>query len=254
MAGSDHAISELKKINEEFQSKLNRIKTAYVNLEARMESYQLEMSERERAIIELQLDNDGLKDYTETLLKKISHYEAKISQYKESNTWLRDHFYKCERLASIAELKLDNKILKDQNDQLIHKVQTQMQGQYLTKCEQAITELKLDNANLTDHNEELLTKISEYEVLISQLKESNARLNIRSRLNDSIRADDQKLKKRKSVFQWTLQNRGCKEAWLIAKRFKRQGFSNAWIPAQGFTMCQNCSAKKEDNQCSFLRN
>ena len=129
-----------------------------------------------------------------------------------------------------------------------------MQGQYLTKCEQAITELKLDNANLTDHNEELLTKISEYEVLISQLKESNARLNIRSRLNDSIRADDQKLKKRKSVFQWTLQNRGCKEAWLIAKRFKRQGFSNAWIPAQGFTMCQNCSAKKEDNQCSFLRN
>ena len=74
MAGSDHAISELKKINEEFQSKLNRIKTAYVNLEARMESYQLEMSERERAIIELQLDNDGLKNYTEILSNKISYW------------------------------------------------------------------------------------------------------------------------------------------------------------------------------------
>ena len=222
MAASDNAILELKKINEEFQSKLNRIKTAYVNLEARMESYQLDMSERERAIIELQLDNEGLKDHAEKC-------EVTISKFKERNT--------------------------DLQGQLHTKwVQTQMQGQHLNKCEQAIAELKLDNANLKDHNEELLTKISEYEVLISQLKESNARLNIRSRLNDSIRADDQELKKRKSLFQWTLHNRGCKEAWLIAKRFKRQGFSNAWIPAQGFTMCQNCSAKKKDNQCSFLRN
>ena len=222
MAASDYAISELKKINEEFQSKLNRIKTAYVNLEARMESYQLDMSERERAIIELQIDNEGLKDHAEKC-------EVTISQFKERNIDL--------------QLQLDTKL-----------VQTQMQGQHLNKCEQAITELKLDNANLTDHNEELLTKISEYEAVISQLKESNARLNIRSRLNDSIRADDQELKKRKTVFQWTLHNRGCKEAWLIAKRFKRQGFSNAWIPAQGFAMCQNCSTKKKDNQCSFLQN
>ena len=222
MAASDYAILELKKINEEFQSKLNRIKTAYVNLEARMESYQLDMSEREQAIIELQLDNEGLKDQAEKC-------EVTISQFKERNIDLQRQLH--------AKF-----------------VQTQMQGQHLNKCEQVIAELKLDNATLTDHNEELLNKISEYEVLISQLKESNARLNIRSRLNDSIRADDQELKKRKTVFQWTLHNRGCKEAWLIAKRFKRQGFSNAWIPAQGFTMCQNCSTKKKDNQCSFLRN
>ena len=222
MAASDYAILELKKINEEFQSKLNRIKTAYVNLEARMESYQLDMSEREQAIIELQLDNEGLKDQAEKC-------EVTISQFKERNIDLQRQLH--------AKF-----------------VQTQMQGQHLNKCEQVIAELKHDNATLTDHNEELLNKISEYEVLISQLKESNARLNIRSRLNDSIRADDQELKKRKTVFQWTLHNRGCKEAWLIAKRFKRQGFSNAWIPAQGFTMCQNCSTKKKDNQCSFLRN
>ena len=222
MAASDPTISDWKKINEEFQSKLNRIKTAYDNLESRMESYQLDMSEREQAIIELQLDNEGLKDQAEKC-------EVTISQFKERNIDLQRQLH--------AKF-----------------VQTQMQGQHLNKCEQVIAELKLDNATLTDHNEELLNKISEYEVLISQLKESNARLNIRSRLNDSIRADDQELKKRKTVFQWTLHNRGCKEAWLIAKRFKRQGFSNAWIPAQGFTMCQNCSTKKKDNQCSFLRN
>ncbi len=46
-------------MNEELKSKLNCIKTAYVNLEARMESFQLEMSEREQAIIELQIDNEG---------------------------------------------------------------------------------------------------------------------------------------------------------------------------------------------------
>lgn len=60
MAASDSTISDLKKINEGFQFKLNRIKTAYVNLEARMESYKLDMSEREQAIIELQIDNDAL--------------------------------------------------------------------------------------------------------------------------------------------------------------------------------------------------
>ena len=215
MAASDSTISDLKKINEGFQFKLNRIKTAYVNLEARMESYKLDMSERERAIIELQLDNDGLKNYTEILSNKISYYEASISRLEESNTVLRHD---------------------------------------LDKYEPGLIDLKLENSVLRLHNDELTKKMSEYEVLISQLKESNARLNIRSRLNDSIRVDDQELKKRKNVFQWTLQNRGCKEAWSIAKRFKRQGFSNAWIPAQGFTMCQNCSAKKKYNQCSFLRN
>ena len=203
MAASDPTISDWKKINEEFQSKLNRIKTAYDNLESRMESYQLDMSERERAIIELQLDNDGL-------------------------------------------------------------------SQQLNKYEQAITELKLDNNVLKDHNQELSKKISDYEVLISQLKESDTRLNMRSRLNSSfsvqnsficrvqskiysIAVEDQELNKRKKVFQWTLQNRGCKEAWLIAKLFKRQGFSNAWIPAEGYKMCQNCCAKKKENQCIILR-
>ena len=222
MAASDSTISDLKKITEGFQSKLNRIKTAYVNLEARMESYKLDMSEREQAIIELQIDNDALKNHTEKC-------ETTISEFKERNIDL--------------QLQLDTKL-----------AQTQMQGQHLNKCEQTVAELKLDNSVLKDHNEELMQKISEYECLISQLKESNTRLTIRSRLNESIRVDDQELKKRKIVFQWTLQNRGCKEAWSIAKRFKRQGFSNAWIPAQGFTMCQNCSAKKKYSQCSFLRN
>ena len=229
MAASDPTISDWKKINEEFQSKLNRIKTAYDNLESRMESYQLDMSERERAIIELQLDNDGIKNHNEILLKNVSKYEATILQFKERNTDL--------------QFQLNTKL-----------IQTQMQGKHLNKCEQAITELKLDNSVLKGHNEELSKKISDYEVLISQLKESNTRLNIRSRLNSSIAVEDQELKKRKNVFQWTLQNRGCKEAWLIAKLFKRQGFSNAWIHAEGYKKCQNCCAKKKENQCIILRN
>ena len=155
MAASDSTISDLMKINEGFQSKLNCIKTAYVNLEARMESYKLDMSEREQAIIELQIDNDALKNHTEKC-------ETTISQFKERNIDL--------------QLQLDTKL-----------VQTQMQGQHLNKCEQTVAELKLDNSVLKDHNEELMKKISEYECLISQLKESNTRLTIRSRLNDSIR-------------------------------------------------------------------
>ena len=89
MAANDPTISDWKKINEEFQSKLNRIKTAYDNLESRMESYQLDMSERERAIIELQLDNDGIKNHNEILFKNVSKYEATILQFGDFSAGIR---------------------------------------------------------------------------------------------------------------------------------------------------------------------
>ena len=131
------------------------------------------------------------------------------------------------------------------------KASMHSQREEIIERDQAIAELQIDNDGLKDHNERLLKKTAEYEALIFELQAAN-RLESEKR-RKSI--DDEMMNKRKEKFQRTLYNQGCKEAWSLAKRFKRQGFSNMWISTDGYRMCRNCCEKKDrfGYQCEYLQ-
>ena len=92
MGKGDSIILRLAKMNDTLEARLrairtscNRLKNAYLRMDARMNSHKEEINERDQGIVELKLDNEGLKDHNEELLKASVANEALILELQKIN-------------------------------------------------------------------------------------------------------------------------------------------------------------------------
>ena len=92
MGKGDSIILRLAKINDTLEARLrtirtscNRLKNEYLRMDARMSSHKEEINERDQGIVELKLDNEGLKHHNEELLKASVANEALIIELQKTN-------------------------------------------------------------------------------------------------------------------------------------------------------------------------
>ena len=92
MGKGDSIILRLAKMNDTLEARLrairtscNRLKNEYLRMDARMNSHKEEINERDQGIVELKLDNEGLKHHNEELLKASVVNEALILELQKIN-------------------------------------------------------------------------------------------------------------------------------------------------------------------------
>ena len=92
MGKGDSIILRLAKMNDTLEARLrairtscNRLKNEYLRMDARMNSHKEEINERDQGIVELKLDNEGLKHHNEELLKASVANEALILELQKIN-------------------------------------------------------------------------------------------------------------------------------------------------------------------------
>ena len=126
-------IRRLTKMNDSLERKLGGLKTqckilenGYLRMDARMSSHKEEINERDQGIAELQIDNEGLKQHNEELLKASVANEELILELQKTNNKQKEDLNKltAQKMKKSKEIKrLQNfkrKSLKRKNSKKKH--------------------------------------------------------------------------------------------------------------------------------------